>query len=115
MPEGEDLPKSNKSKDWLDYADKQLANFKNYHSQRNMLGRVKNRPPLGDDYSKILSRNELNARAKGMKLKREEDKRSGLSGMEKGGTVRATGMRKLHKGEMVARKNKRTKCRGGGR
>lgn len=36
-----------------------------------------------------------------------------LRGMRKGGKVRATGKRMLHKGEMVARKTPRTKCRGG--
>lgn len=100
MPEGEALPKSNKSKDWLDYADKKLDEFRKYHSDTNIVGRVKRPQVLGDDYSRILSQNELNARAKGMKLKREEDARE-KAGMRKGGKVRATGRRKLHRGEMV--------------
>lgn len=38
-----------------------------------------------------------------------------LEGMKKGGKVRATGKRSLHKGEMVARKKGRSKTRGSGR
>lgn len=112
MPEGESLPQSNKSKDWLDYADKKLKQFTDYHSERNMIGQVKNRPVLGDDYSRVLSQNELQARAKGMALKRTEDARVGMC---KGGKVRATGKRTLHRGEIVSRKGGRAKCRGGKR
>lgn len=111
MPEGETLPKSNKSKDWTDYADKKLKQFRDYHSETNMFGRIKRPNVLGDDRSKLLSQNELSARSKGMALKREESK----TGMRKGGTVRATGKRTLHKGEMVSRKASRCKTRGGGR
>lgn len=35
-----------------------------------------------------------------------------LSGMAKGGKVMATGKRRLHKGELVARKSCRSKSRG---
>lgn len=52
----------------------------------------------------LLTRNELQDRAKGMKLKREERAKAG---MKKGGKVRATGKRKLHRGEVVARKSGR--------
>lgn len=113
MAEGETLPKSGKSKDWIAHADKKLKELRKYHSERNILGRQKRNIPVGgDDYSRILSQNELSARSKGMKLKREETARE-KSGMAKGGTVRATGKRKLHKGEMVSRKSSRTSYRGG--
>lgn len=102
MPEGETLPKSNKSKDWIDYADKKLNQFRKYHSETNIVGRVKHPNVLGDDYSRLMSQNELSARAKGMELKRKEDGRD-KAGMRKGGKVRATGCRKLHRGEMVRR------------
>lgn len=72
MPEGESKPKSNKSKDWLAYADKKEKEFRDHHSKTNMFGRIKNPRPLGDDYSRILSNNALEARTKGMKLKRDE-------------------------------------------
>lgn len=110
MPEGESKPKSNKSKDWLAYADKKEKQFRDHHSKTNMFGRLKNPQPLGDDYSRLLSNNALEARTKGMKLKREEAGRGNLEGMSKGGAVRATGKRRLHRGEMV-----RSKCRGGSR
>ena len=45
----------------------------------------------------------------------ESEREEPLAGMRKGGRVRATGVRKLHKGEMVARKAGRSKCRGGKR
>jgi hypothetical protein len=105
MPEGETLPKSNKSKDWLDYADKKKQDFIDYHSERNLIGRIKNPNPLSDTYSRLLSNNELMARKKGMELKRAE-----LRGMAKGGKVRATGSRKLHKGEVVSRAAKTRSC-----
>jgi hypothetical protein len=108
MPEGETLPKENTSKAWLDYADKKLKEFKDYHSERNMLWQQKNRQVLGNDYSRILSNNELQARKRGMQLLREETK----AGMRKGGKVRATGQRKLHRGESVARN---VKSRSSGR
>jgi hypothetical protein len=110
MGEGETLPKTGKSKDWLAYADKKEQQFRDYHSERNLLGRPANPPPLSNDYSKLLSNNALQARKQGMELQRRE-----LAGKEKGGTVRATGKRTLHKGEMVARKTSRTKSRGGRR
>lgn len=47
----------------------------------------------------------------GDKLREET---SDLAGMKKGGTVRATGKRKLHRGEMV-RKKTRSSSRGSGR
>jgi hypothetical protein len=120
MGEGETKPKSNKSKDWIDYADKKKKQFVNYHTDKVVnigprslgLGFGKRKVPLSDDYSRVLSQNELEARSKGMELKRQESQRSG---MEKGGKVRATGKRTLHKGEMVARKTSRAKCRGGRR
>ena len=45
----------------------------------------------------------------------ESEREEPLAGMRKGGRVRATGVRKLHKGETVARKASRAKCRGGKR
>ena len=110
MPEGETLPKGKTSKEWLNYADKKLGEFTKRHGERGAFGRMKNPGPLQDDYSRILSQNELNARAKGMKYLREEK----AKGMNKGGEIRATGKRTLHKGEMV-RKKMRTKSRSSGR
>jgi hypothetical protein len=117
MPrEGETLPKSNKSKDWIDAADRKLQEFKDYHTERPLnigpvslgIGFGKRKAPLSDEQSRLLSRNELMLRSKGMELKRQEDERAG---MKKGGKVRATGKRMLHKGEMVARKGTRCKTR----
>lgn len=116
MPEGETLPKSNKSKEWLDYADKKLEEIRDLGAkpETRYLGIGPKRGPLSQmDATRmnLLSQNELSARSKGMKLKREEDAR-GKAGMKKGGKVRATGKRTLHKGEMVSRKSCRSGSRG---
>lgn len=107
MPENETLPKSNKSKDWLDYADKKLKKFTDYHSSTNLIGKLRNPPPLSNDYSKVLSQNELSARSKGMALKRKEMAQP--SSYKTGGKVRKTGLALVHKGETVvpARKSAR--------
>lgn len=76
MAEGESKPKTNKSKDWLAYADKKEKQFRDHHSKTNMFGRLKNPQPLGDDYSRLLSNNALEARTTGMKLKRDESLRT---------------------------------------
>lgn len=99
MPENETLPKSNKSKDWLDYADKKLQKFKDYHSETNIIGKIKHPQPLGDLMSRTLSNNELNARSKGMELKRKE--MASPSSYKDGGKVRKTGLALVHKGETV--------------
>lgn len=118
MPqEGETLPKTGKSADWLAYADKKLQEFRDYHGQRNILGQIKNPPPLQDDYSRLLSQNELSARKMGMELLRKE-KAAELSSQrqfKKGGQVRTTGPAKLHKGEAVIRKTSRKNSRQQGR
>jgi hypothetical protein len=114
MAENEVLPKSNKSKDWLTYADSKLKEFKDYHSQRNILGQIKNPPPLQDEYSKILSQNELSARKMGMELLRKERTEQGAATMQKyrmGGRVKRTGPAKLHEGEAVVRKAARKNTR----
>jgi hypothetical protein len=113
MGEGETLPKTNKSKDWLEHADKKLKQFKDYHSERNMIGRIKNPQPLGNDYSKALSQNEVNARAKGMELKRKE--MASPSSFKDGGKVRKTGLAIVHKGETVIPAGKRKSIRKSGR
>lgn len=122
MPEGETLPKTGKSKDWLSYADKKAQEFKDYHSATNIFGQTKNPPPLQDEYSKILSNNELQARKMGMELLRKEKTSEGkeqsrVAAYRKGGRAKRTGPAKLHKGEAVItdRKPKRTKGRNKGR
>jgi hypothetical protein len=110
MPENETLPKTGKSKDWLTYADKKAQEFKDYHGKRNVLGQPSNPAPLQDDYSKLLSQNELQARKMGMELLRKE-KAGELQGYRKGGRVKETGSAKLHKGEAIARKPSRKKSR----
>jgi hypothetical protein len=124
MPEGETLPKTGKSKDWLQYADRKLQEFRNYHSERNIIGQIKHPMPLGDDYSKLLSQNELSARKMGMELLRRETRAmtAGTSKVpgnvpqyKRGGLVRKTGQAELHKGEAVARKKPRKSSRSGRR
>lgn len=68
-------------------------------------------------FSSAMKRNKERdaAKAKAASAPADESKEEHLAGMRKGGRVRATGMRKLHKGEMVARKGSRAKCRGGKR
>jgi|GEM_PF-6559852 hypothetical protein len=115
MPEGETLPKTGKSKDWLDYADKKLKKFRDYHSETNLLGQIKHPNVLGDDYSKVLSQKELEARKMGMELLRKEKagelaKRS--AGYRKGGTMRKDGPAKLHKGEEVISKTRKARKSG---
>lgn len=61
---------------------------------------------------KFLDEDRASAAKAGRKLAEEESR---LAGMKKGGKVRATGKRMLHKGEMVGRKACRTKSRGGKR
>jgi hypothetical protein len=114
----DDLPKTGKSKDWLAYADQQLKAFKDYHSQVNMFGQLKHPDPLGDDYSRILSDHEVQARNMGMQLLRNEMKQqqqseSKVPNYKTGGKVRKTGLARLHKGERVipARKPKRSSGR----
>jgi hypothetical protein len=112
--EGEALPKSKRSEDWLSYADKKAQQFRDYHSQRNMLGQLKNPGPLQDDYSKMLSNNELQARKMGMELLRQERKEQGAATMQRykqGGRVEKTGPAVLHRGEAVVRKKSRSKPR----
>lgn len=114
MPEGETLPKTGKSADWLSYADKKLQDFKDYHSATNMFGQLKNPGPLQDDYSKVLSNNELQARKMGMDLLRKERGEQNAATMQsyrKGGTVRKEGPAILHKGEEVIGKEGRDKSR----
>ena len=118
MPEGEDLPKTSKSKDWLSYADRKLREFKEYHSQRNLLGQAKNPPPLQDDYSKLLSQNEISARKMGMDLLRKERSEQNAATMRryrKGGRVEKTGPANVHKGEAVVRKKPRKQNRSSSR
>jgi len=112
--EGEGLPKTKKSADWLSYADKKAQEFRDYHGQRNMFGQLKNPSPLQDDYSRLLSDNELQARKMGMELLRAERKEEGAATMQRykqGGRVAASGPAKLHKGEAVVRKPARKKAR----
>lgn len=126
---GETLPKSGKSSDWLAYADKKLQDFKDYHSARNILGQIKNPGPLQDDYSRLLSQQEVDARKTGMDLLRKEKAAEGRNinqpapQYRKGGRVARTGTAKLHKGEAVigsaprkpARKKSRSKSRSASR
>lgn len=114
MPENEALPKGKTSKEWLAYADKKLQEFKDYHGARNILGQPKNPPPLQDDYSKLLSQNELQARKMGMEFLRKERAEEGAKKMmeyRKGGRVQKTGPAKLHRGEAVVRKKPRKATR----
>lgn len=119
MPEGETNPKENTSKAWLAHADnlnKKLishATSRTWNIGPRFLGLgIGPRKGLNDDYSRVLSDKELAARSKGMALLREEKKRAGMA---RGGKVRATGVRTLHKGEMVVRKTNRCKSRSSGR
>ena len=114
MPEGETLPKTGKSADWLAYADQQRQKFMDYHSATNMFGQIKNPGPLQDDYSKVLSNNELQARKMGMDLLRQErgeQNAATIQSYKKGGEVRKTGPALLHKGEEVVRNKPRNKAR----
>lgn len=112
MPERETLPKTKKSADWLGYADKKLREFKDYHAATNLLGQPKNPPPLQDDYSRLLSQNELQARKMGMDLLRREAAAGATApAYRKGGRAKKTGPAELHKGEMVERKTPRKKPR----
>jgi len=120
MAEGKVLPKGKTSKEWLKYADEKLQAFKNYHSERMFkvgplgVGPLKNPPPLQDEYSKLLSQNELSARKMGMEFLRKERAEEGAKTMRKysrGGKVRETGPAVVHRGEAVAR----TKTRKPGR
>ena len=114
MPEDESLPKTNKSSDWLSYADKKEQAFRDYHSATNMFGQIKNPGPLQDDYSKLLSQHALDARKMGMDLLRKERGEQNAATMQsyrKGGKVREDGPAMLHKGEEVVRKKPRDKSR----
>jgi hypothetical protein len=114
MPENESLPKTKKSADWLAYADKKQKEFSDYHSKTNMFGQLKNPSPLQDDYSKLLSQNELSARKMGMDLLRKERSEENAATMQKyrkGGRVEKSGPAQLHKGEAVVRKSSRKKAR----
>lgn len=110
MPLDELLPKSNKSKDWIGYADKKLQEFKDYHSETNLLGKIKRPVPLSDDLSKTMSANELKARSKGMALKRKEMAQP--ASYKDGGIVRKTGLALVHKGEVVIPSRKSTRKSG---
>jgi hypothetical protein len=118
MPENELLPKTGKSKDWLDYADKKEKQFREHHSARNILGQIKNPQPLGDDYSKLLSNNALQARKMGMELLRKENKAAGKTsamsaeGYRKGGRIKKSGPAKLHEGEKVITKTRKARKTG---
>jgi hypothetical protein len=112
--EGEGLPKTKKSADWLAHADKKAQEFRDYHGQRNAFGQIKNPGPLQDDFSKLLSDNELQARKMGMDLLRTERKEENAATMQKyrqGGRVQKSGPAQLHRGESVARKPARKKPR----
>jgi hypothetical protein len=122
MAENETLPTSGKSADWLKYADQKEQAFKDYHSETNIFGQIKNPAPLQDDYSKLLSDHALQARKMGMDLLRKETAAQGKAAAgtpsyRKGGRVKTTGPAKLHKGEAVisdrkkARKKSRSKSR----
>ena len=114
MGEGETLPTSGKSKDWLAYADKKNKEFRDYHSQLNVFGQLKHPHPLQDDYSKLLSDHEIQARKMGMELLRKERSEQNADTMQKyrkGGRVKETGPALLHKGEAVVRKTTRKKNR----
>jgi hypothetical protein len=123
MPEGETLPKSNKSKDWLAHADKLRQKFIDYHTDKTVnigprslgLGFGSRKQILSDkNDSRILSQNEVNARSKGMELLRKEQKAS-PSSYRKGGKVRKTGLALVHRGETVIPAGKRTTTRKSGR
>jgi len=112
--EGSSLPTSNKSADWLAYADKKNKEFIKYHSARNIFGQIKHPNPLQDDYSKLLSDHEIQARKMGMELLRKERSEQNAATMQKyrkGGRVKETGPAVLHKGEAVVRKTARKKDR----
>lgn len=114
MPEGELLPKTKKSADWLAKADEKLETIKKYHSERNLQGLYKLPAPLEDDYSRLLSQQELSLRDTGMKLLRKERSEEGAKTMRKyrrGGKVRETGPAVVHRGEAVARKKARKSAR----
>ena len=112
MPEGESLPKTGKSKDWLAHADAKRKEFKDYHDQKNIFGQPKNAPPLQDDYSRLLSQSEVEARKMGMQLLRDEKRdESAMKSYRKGGRVEESGPEKLHSGEAIARKKTRKKSR----
>lgn len=114
MADGEGLPKTKKSADWLSYANRKLQEFRDYHSQRNVLGQIKNPGPLQDDYSKLLSQNEIDARKMGMDLLRKERQEENAATMQRyrqGGRVQKTGAAQLHRGESVVRKPARKKAR----
>lgn len=118
MPEGESLPKSGKAADWAKYADKKEKEFTDYHSETNILGRIKRPHPLGDLRSKLLSDNALKARQKASDLARKESGKTGkMDEYRKGGRVKKTGDAKLHEGEKVVstRKPKRKCTRSSGR
>jgi len=101
--QGDTLPKSNKSSDWLAYADQKLKQFQDYHSQTNMIGQLSHPYPLTDDYSKTLSDNEVSASAKGMQLLRNEQAAAAQKApaYHRGGMIRKTGDARLEKGELV--------------
>jgi hypothetical protein len=113
MAENETLPKSKKSADWLAYADAKLAEFKAHHGKRDVLGGAKNPPPLQDDYSKLLSTNELQARKIGMELLRKERAEASRKpkGYREGGRVEKSGPAVLHRGERVVRSKSRKPSR----
>ncbi len=108
------MPKT--ADEYIASADKKLERIRELGAKSEQrwlaIGPKKRLTPEDRMEQRLLSQNELLDRSRGMQLKRAEREKSG---MRKGGQVRATGKRTLHKGEMVARKARRTNCRGGGR
>ena len=115
MPENETLPKTGKSKDWLNYADKKLQEFRDYHSSTNIIGQLKHPDVLGDDYSRVLSNNELQARKMGMDLLRKETAEKSNTetpSYRKGGRIKRSGPTRLHAGEKVVTNNRKARKPG---
>ena len=69
MPLNETLPKTNRSKDWEDAANKKLGEIKKYAGNRQVFG-LKSRPKYNDPLWKAMSDKEVQLRNKAMKLKR---------------------------------------------
>ena len=115
MPEGELLPKGKTSKEWLAFADAEKTKFTDYHSKRKVENLFRLPAPLADDYSRILSNNELQARDKGMKYLRDEKAAAAVPKYRKGGRVKKSGPSELHAGEAVVRKTSRKKARANSR
>jgi hypothetical protein len=114
MADNDELPKTGKSADWLAHADKRHKEFVDYHSDTNMFGQKKNPHPLEDDYSKLLSKHELDARKMGMDLlKKERDEAHAEIMAKHKNSVRTEkkGPDKSRTGEVAARKPARKTSR----